>query len=155
MSYSYYRPQTKLWEGYVFTGIRDSVCRGGHAWLPGGVHGCQGGHSWLQGVCVVAGDVHGCGGACMVVGGGHAWLQRGMHGCGGHAWLRGCMCGCGGCAVLPGGMCGCQGGMCRIRWNTVNEQAVHIILECILVANLWWVYTDRDQVWHRNRELNG
>ena len=27
--FNYYRPQTKLWEGYVFTGVCDSVNRGG------------------------------------------------------------------------------------------------------------------------------
>ena len=36
----------------------------GHAWLlgGGGVHGCWGGHVWLLG------DMHGCAGACMIVG---------------------------------------------------------------------------------------
>ena len=85
---------------------------GGHAWLPGGMHGCR--------------EVCGCGGACMV--GGHAWLLGGMHGCQGvhgcrgHVWLPG------GCAWLPGGMRG-------IRRDTVNERAVRILLECILVLN--------------------
>ena len=77
----------------------------------------------------------------MVAGGG-AWLV------GGHAWLPG-----GGvagvCVWLPGGVRGCQGacmvasgggsvhgwpgGVCRIRRDTVNERAVRILLECILV----------------------
>ena len=54
-----YRPQTKLREGYVFTGVCDSVNRGacmvprGHAWLWGGdVHGCLGGMHGCRGVCV-------------------------------------------------------------------------------------------------------
>ena len=39
----YYRPQTKLREGYVFTGVCDSV----HG---GGVRGCRGGgRAWLGG----------------------------------------------------------------------------------------------------------
>ena len=45
------------------------------------------------------------GGACMVAGG--AWLPEG------HAWL--------------------WGGVHRIRRDTVNERAVRILLECILV----------------------
>ena len=99
----------------------------------GGMCGCRG-CAWLQGACVVAG--------------GHAWLPRehvwlpgGMHGwgacvvAGGHAWLQGV------CVWLQGGMHGCPaghawlrgGGMCRIRRDTVNERAVRILLECILV----------------------
>ena len=38
----YYRPQTKLREGYVFTGVCDSVHRGGggmRGFLGGGMHG--------------------------------------------------------------------------------------------------------------------
>ena len=92
---------------------------GGCAWLLGGMRGCWGG-------CVVAGGMHGCWGACVVARGtcvvarGCAWLP------GGHVWL-------------PGGVCSCQGhvwllgGMRRIRRDTVNERAVRIILECILV----------------------
>ena len=55
------------------------------------------------------------GGACVLaLGGGHAWLLWG-----GHAWL------------LPG----VYGGVCMrgTRQDTVNEQAVRILLECILV----------------------
>ena len=74
---------------------------GGHAWLLGGMCGCWGhvwlwgghawlcrghawlwGHMWLQGVCMVAGGVHGCGGGMHGWGGrGHAWFLGGMHGC--------------------------------------------------------------------------
>ena len=72
--------------------------------------------------------------------GGHMWLLGGggMRDC-----SRGGMCGCsGGCMVFAGGACvvfagGCAwffwGGMRRIRRDTVNERAVRILLECILV----------------------
>ena len=64
------------------------------------------GYAWLQG------GVRGCwGGACVVAGGG---MCQGVHGCGGHAWLWG-------------------RGVRGIRRDTVNEQAVRILLECILV----------------------
>ena len=105
------------------------VVGGGHAWLPRGKHGCQG-------VCIVAGGV------CMVVGGGHAWLpggvhrcQGGMHGCRGGVHGCGGMHGCRGACVVVGGLCGCRGA-CRIRRDTVNERAVRILLECILVWTL-------------------
>ena len=71
-------------------------------------------------------------GVCMVVGG--------MHGCGGHAWLWG-VCMVVGMCMAAGGMCGCrrgcawlQGGMHGIQRDTVNERAVRILLECILVS---------------------
>ena len=84
------------------------VALGGHVWLLwGGMHGCSVGHAWL-----LQGGVHGCSwGACMVALGG-------MHGCsGGHAWL------------LPGG-----GAWDTMRYgDTINERAVRILLECILV----------------------
>ena len=69
-----------------------------------------GGHTWLQGACMVA---RGC-----------AWLW-------GTSMVGGCM--------VAGGMHGCQlvclvaGGVHRIRRDTVNERAVRILLECILV----------------------
>ena len=117
------------------------VAGGGCAWLRGGMHGCRrvcmvaGGHAWLLGgrVWLL--------GACMVVGG--------MRGCEGHAWLPGGMHGCRGVCMVAGGMHGCRGdvhgwGVCmvargrmrRIRRDTVNERAVRILLECILVANI-------------------
>ena len=122
----------------------------GHVWFAtGGVHGCSwggmrgssGGHVWLlQGACVVA-----PGGACVVAPGG------GMHGCS-QRW--------GVCMVAPGwayvvalgGVHGCPGGAWVVArghawllwggghaWDTtrygdtVNERAVRILLECILV----------------------
>ena len=94
----------------------------GHAWLWEGMHGCQRGVCMVAGgACMVArGHVHGCGGMCMVSGG--------MCGCGEHAWLQGGMCGCGGTCMVVGG------GMHRIQRDTVNEWAVCILLECILVV---------------------
>ena len=130
-------------------------CSGGHAWLLlGSMHGCcWGGHAWL-----LQGDVHGCsGGHVWLLWGGHAWLLLG-----GHVWLLpGGMCGCswgvcvvalGGCMValggmhgcswghawlLPGGIHGCSGGHAwdTMRYgDTINERAVRILLECILVC---------------------
>ena len=123
----FYRPQTKLREGYVFTGVCDFVHRGG-------VHGC-GGCAWLHGACVVVGGawllgghawlqgggglawLWGVGGRCVWLGG-HAWLLGGGRGWWGrgnawlqgqHAWLQGGMCGCGGVCVVAGGVHGCQG----------------------------------------------
>ena len=76
-----------------------------------------GGHVWLLPgeVCMVApGGVRGCsGGACVVAVGG-SW---GMHGCCQGVWL------------LPGGH---VWDMTRYG-DTINEQVVHILLECILV----------------------
>ena len=96
-------------------------CFGGHAWLlEGGMHGCSGGACMVAlGVCMVALGGMVAPGGMRGYSGGHVWLlQRGMCGCyGGHAWLL-----LGGCA-----------------WNTtrygdtVNEWAVPILLECILV----------------------
>ena len=73
-------------------------------------------------------------GGCVWLQGG-AWLWGDMHGCRGG-------CGCGGACVVAGGLRGCrglhgcgEGGMrgCGIRRDTVNERAVRILLECILV----------------------
>ena len=77
------------------------------------MHGCRGGHVWLPGgaYVVAMGGMCGCQGVCMVVGGG----------CGGHAWLQGA------CVVAGGG------GVHGIRRDTINERAVRILLECILV----------------------
>ena len=85
------------------------------------------------------------GGAC-VVAWGHAWLL------GGHVWLlRGCMvapggvhdCSQGVCVVAPGGHAWLLpgGGMHGIRQDTeirsINELAVRILLECILIFNIF------------------
>ena len=77
--------------------------------------GGAGGHAWLLGGVWLlgGGGMHGCsGGACVVFARGHAWFFLG-----------------GACVVFSGG----PGGVHRIRRDTVNERAVRILLECILV----------------------
>ena len=118
---------------------------GGHAWLLGGV--------WLpRGACIVAEEGHAwlLGGMCgcqgCVVAGGHACLPGGMRGCqgacmvagGGHVWLRG--------ACIVGGMC-----VHGIRRDTVNERAVRILLECILVT---FSYSGKQNIQTRSRFFN-
>ena len=107
---SFYHPQ-RSWGKLIFSEacVKNSVHGGGgHAWQ-GGLHG--------------RGGIHGSGaymegeGACMV---------GGMHGKGGHAWQ-------GGACVAGGGVCG-GGRAWQILWDTVNERAVRILLECILVT---------------------
>ena len=121
-------PANVVCEGYVFThachsvhmggmrgclggqGVSCMVAPGGHAWL------LLGGHAWLL-----------RGGACVVALRG-VWLLRGRHAwllCGG-AWLL-----WGACVVAPGGECAWD--MTRYG-DTVNEWAVRILLECILVS---------------------
>ena len=152
-------PAYEVCEGYVFTGVCLSTM-GGHVWLLGGCAwllwgACvvaPGGHAWLLWrACMVAlggghtwflpGGVHGfCWGACMVFARGCAWFLLGGHAWffpGGHAWF------------FPGGMHGFSGGHAwfflggggvhRIWRDTVNERAVRILLECILVLS--WVST--------------
>ena len=99
----------------------------GSSW--GGMCGCSGG------VCVVAPR-----GTCVVAWGGHAWFLPGGHAWflqGGHAWLlpgEACM-------VSWGGMHGCSQGEVHV-WDTmrygdtINERAVRILLECILVCSV-------------------
>ena len=75
---------------------------------------------------------------CMVFSGGHVWF---FWGCmvffeGGHAWFLGgaCMVFWGACMVFLGGMHGFfRGHAWFFLGDTVNEQAVRILLECILV----------------------
>ena len=126
-------PANEVCEGYVFTGVCLST-QGGHVWLlPGGVCGCLGvcGCSWGGCAWLLPGVL----GACMVALGGHAWLLPG-----GHTWLLW------GGVVAPGGMHGCSGGACMVApgggeraWHTtrygdtINERAVRILMECILV----------------------
>ena len=106
------------------------VAPGGHAWLLlGGVCGCS------RGACVVALE-----GACIVAAGGCVWLlQGGMCGCCGgsmHSCCWGGMCGCSRRAcmfALGGGACVVVWDMMRYR-DTINEQTVRILLECILVG---------------------
>ena len=73
------------------------------------------------------GGMRGCLGGCVIALGGHAWFYLGS------------MCG-----FIRGGMCGfIQGGRVwffqffRIQWDMVNERVVRILLECILVWNIY------------------
>ena len=104
-----YRPQ-RSWGKVIFSEacVNNSVHGGGRAWLPGGA--CM---VLFGGACVVLFS----GGACVVLfSGGCAWFYS----VGGHAWFY-------------------SGGHAwffqffRIQWDTVNERAVRILLECILV----------------------
>ena len=103
-----------------------------------------GGVQLLWGACVVGprGGMRGCSrGACMVAPGGACVVAPGGLPRGGHAWL------------LGRGMHGCSGGVCVValggghvwllgghEWDTtrygdtVNEQVIRILLECILVG---------------------
>ena len=84
-------------------------------------------------------------GACLSTGGGHAW-QGGMCG-GGHAWqgghvwqgawIAGGVHGRG--HAWQGGKHGTHAPPRHILWDTVNEWAVRILLECILVINCFWL----------------
>ena len=101
--------------------LQVSVCpQRGCVWLlPGGMPGFFGGHAWFF-----------PGGACAVFSGGkggHAWFFLG----GMHGFFRGCVC------FFPGGHAWFfPGGMHRTRRDTVNEWAVSILLECILVQQV-------------------
>ena len=117
-------PANEVWGKVIFLHQFVILFTGGRVWLLGG-------HAWLlRGV------------ACVVAPGG-AWVVApwgGMHAC-----SRGCV-------VAPGGVRGCSGGACVVAlgervwllwgghgWDTtthgdtVNERAVRILLECILV----------------------
>ena len=67
------------------------------------------------------------GGACMLPGG---------HASGGHACFPGGVRGCRGACLVAGGHVWLQGGVHGIGQDTVNERAVRILLECILVNSL-------------------
>ena len=106
----YYHPQ-RSWSKVIFSEacVKNSVHREGQAW---------GGHAWQggmrgRGACVAGGHVWQggmCGrGACMA--GGHMHGMGGVRGRGEHAW--------------------------QILRDTVNERAVRILLEGILVLNFF------------------
>ena len=112
-------------------------CSGG-----GGLRGCSGEHAWLlRGhAWLLLGGMRGCLGRLHGFSGGHAWLLRGVCVVAlGGAWLLpGGVHGCSGvCGFSGGSMHGCSGGghaWDTMRYaDTVNEWAVHILLECILV----------------------
>ena len=94
---------------------------GGHAWLLGLGHAWLWGlgHASLRGACIVVAGVCVSAGGCTWLWGAYVFVG-GMHG------------GRGACMVAAG-HAWWQGGMRGIRRDTVNEQAVRILLECILV----------------------
>ena len=121
---------------FLQVSVIHSVHRGGvRGFIRGGVRG------------FIRGGMRGFirGGACVVLFGGHAWFYSGgVRGFirGGHAWfylggMRGFIRGA--CVVLFGGACMVLFGgawffqFFRIQWDTINERAVRILLECILV----------------------
>ena len=130
-----------LRQGYIFRSVCKEFCpRGGAcmagrgcAWQEGvggwDMHGCWG-DAWLQGGCACLGagvpggawqgDMHG--------GGEHAWLWGACVIARGHVWLQGV-------GMVVGGWHVWFGGMHGIRQDTVNERAVRIPLECILVIS--------------------
>ena len=104
-------PANEVCEGYVFTGVCLSTL-GGHAWFYlGGCVVLFGGHAWFY-----------SGGHAWFYLGGHAWFYLGgMHG---FIWRA--------CVVFLGG----HVWFFQLLWiqsDTVNEWAVRILLECILV----------------------
>ena len=107
----------KLGQGNIFRSMCQEFC----PWGKGGVVG-RGGTCMAQGMC----------------GGGHVW-QGGMCG-GGHVWWRHVWWGMHGRVCTWWGMCMAQGhewqlGHVRqILRDTVNERAVRILQECILVG---------------------
>ena len=157
-------PANEVCEGYVFTGVclqGGMLGRGGHVWQ-GGMRGggacVAGGTCMEEGVCMAGGAWWGgvCGkGECMA--GGHAWLWGcawlGACVAGGHAWLGACMAG-----GIHGREVGhAWWGACmtcmpprqtlRLR-HTVNERAVRILLECILVVEPFTLRLNRDRDQH-------
>ena len=85
-------PANVVCEGYIFTGVCDSVNRGG-------MHGFIGGHAWFYS------------GAGMVLFGGHAWFYSG----GVHGFIRGA------CVVLfGGGMRSFIWGVCGFIWGGMH-----------------------------------
>ena len=106
-------PATKLGQGNIFRSVCQQFCpQGGHAWFYSG--GCA--WFYLGGVWFYSGGMHGfIPGVCGFIPGGHEWFHSGGHAwfySGGHVWFF---------------------QFFRIQWDTVNERAVRILLECILV----------------------
>ena len=121
---------------------------GRHAWFySGGMRGfiwvySGGMHGFIPGVCMVL-----FGGMWFYLGGMRGFIWGGM--CG---FIRGCMVLFGGhvlfylvvCVVFLGAWMVFLGGHAwffqffRIQWDTVNERAVCILLECILVLKDCW-----------------
>ena len=126
------------WQGGVCMAGGACMAGGGHAWQGGG-RAWQGGCAWQGGACVVlfswgGGHARFYSGGCMVLFGG---------GVRGFIWGGACVVLFGGGVrgFIRGGMRGfIRGGVrgffqfFRIQWDTVNERAVRILLECILVS---------------------
>ena len=129
-------PATKLGQGYIFTGVCDSVNRGG------GVHGRGG--MWQGEACVAGG--HAWQGACMAEGG-PAWLG-GMCGKGGHAWQRGACMAKGAC-VAKGGMHG-KGGACMARGACMAKGAMHGERGCMAKGGMCGMHTPLYEIWPVN-----
>ena len=130
---------TTLLQGYVFTGICDSVHRVGGMHCQGIMHGWEGacvtrGYVWQgvsgRGAFVLGGGMH-SGGACMA--GGCAWWGQGGMLDWGYVWQGAC---------ITGGMSGrghaYQGGHVWQGWRAWQERrplqrTIRILLESILV----------------------
>ena len=123
----------RSWGKVIFSEecVKNSVHRRGRVWQGGvrggGGWGCGRGHAWQggmrgRGVCMAGGSCMAGGmlgkGACIAWG--CAWW--------GHVWWEACMVAC----VV--GACMAGGRAWQILRDTVNERAVRIILECILVV---------------------
>ena len=100
-----------LGQGNIFTPVCHSVHRGVCVVAPGGRAWLLQGRAWFYsgGAWFYSGGVRGFIRGCMVLFGGHAWFYSG-----GRVWFF---------------------QFFWIQWDTVNERAVRILLECILVWN--------------------
>ena len=144
-----------LWGGTCFLQEVHACSQGACVVAWGGMCGCS------QGACMVAlGGAWLLWGACVVAPGGYVWLLGGVHCCSREACVVApggtCVVALGAFMVAPGGMHGCSGGVhgCSgggawLLWggaaldttrygDTVNEWAVRILLECILVVCCGW-----------------
>ena len=117
-----YRPQTKFAK-VMF--LQVSVCPQGGACVVAGGHAWWRGCAWQRGACLAKGTCMAKGGPCMAKGGVHG--KGGACMVKGHVWQRRGMCGEGGMAKE-----GCVWDTTRYG-DTINERAVRILLECILV----------------------
>ena len=115
--YAFLPPANVVCEGYVFTRVCHSVHSGGmHAFLGGHAFFFSGGACFFRGVHAFFQGGGGC--ACFFWGGACVLFFSGGRAC----FFQGA------CIVFPGG-----GHACFFLGDTVNERAVRILLECILV----------------------
>ena len=137
-------PTNVVCEGYVFTRVCHSAHRGVcMLFLAGGAS-----MLFFRGACMLFFGGHACffggacmlffQGACMLFSGGHAcFFPGGMHAFfwgGMHAFFRGA------CVLFSGGhACFFWGRACFFSGDTVNERAVRILLECILVIVYFFI----------------